>query len=527
MPSIECKSVDRLGGSDRLLVDAGILARAGRPIDEKLIRLLGTHKAAVVPVINPTYEERKKLEAAGTGENEFINGAIEKLGSPFFRIRSALVEQLKSMYVPFSEADRGFCARGKKKQITADILLSPDPGPLYQDDADAGSQALLTATALRNLKTELERLYEYIEGILPADPDGGAADMKKLPAGLHSIRLHSIFAGGRLQTAGDALAWHAVDTALLFLITMARINRGRILAGGKLSSSRFNPEKPSFQKDIYYYDRDLVLQAGLGILVHALGFCHATVHEHLSTKPVITGDSKREQEIKKILRRNYNVVKNLVRNRDDISPISRMMITGQYDYPDGTGYPPVDRNTFLHEFLRLFHIIDTWDELINPVLGRNVYSRHDALSYIEETCGTYAYRRDNKVYSPKFDEHLVRNFKMVLRPYSPGEKVYIFPPGGGDTHVYVGRVFNYTGSPLPAISILKDERTGKNYPFGRVVLSIPHGAIYVRKPNQQPQTTKNSWLAQLTIGESPAPEPDISGYQDILYGAIRKPPRKK
>lgn len=527
MPSIEHKSVDRLGGSDHLLVDAGILARAGRPVDEKLIRLLGTHKVAVVPVIYPTYEERKKLEAAGTEEQDFLSGAIDSYNSPFLRIRASLVEQLKSVYIPYSELDRGFCARGKKKQITEDILLSPEPGPLYQEDIDAGSTALLPPVALRNVKTELDRVYEYIEGILPAKADSETGDLKRLPNGFHSIRLHSIFTGDRLQTAGDALVWHVVDTALLFLLAMAHINRGRILSGGKLSSSRFNPEKPSFQKDIYYYDRDLILQAGTGILLHALGLCHMTVHRILSTKPVITGESKREQEIKKVLRRNYNIIRNLVRNRDDISPIARMMITGQYDYPDGTGYPPVDRNTFLHEFLRLFHIIDNWDELINPVLGKLPYSRHKALQHIEESSGAYSYRKDTKVYSPKFDEELVIHLKKILRPYSPGEKVYISPPGDRGTYVYVGRVFTYGRSHIPMISILKDERTGKKYPFGKLILDILQGAMYIRKPNQKPQMTKNQWLTRLIIQDGPSSASEISSFQDFLYGAVRKPARKR
>ncbi len=527
MPSIERKSIDRLGGGDRLFVDAGILARAGRQVDEKLIRLLGTHKAAVVTVINPTYEERARIKATGMDENKFILEVIGARGTAVDRFRSRLVEQLRSVYVPFSELDRGFCARGRKKQITADILLSPEPGPLYQGDIDAGSQTILTPAVLQNLKTDLDRLYEYIEGIIPSKEDGGKVNEKKLPTGLHSIRLHSIFNSGRLQSVGDALVWHAVDSALLFMLSMAQINRNRIKSGGKLSTTRFNPEKPSFQKDIYYYDRDLIIQAGLGILIHALGFCHVTVHEVMSTKPVLTGGSKRELEIIKILRRNYNVVKNLVRNREDISPISRMMITGQYDYPDGTGYPPIDRNNFLHEFIRLFHIIDTWDELTNPVLGKTAFSRHKALMHIEESSGTYSYRRDTKVYSPRFDENLLNNLKEILRPYSQGEKVYISPPEDEGTHVYVGRVFSYLGSPIPTVSILKDERTGKRFPFGKVILNIPQGTIYVRRSGKDPSTTKNPWLTRLVIHEAPTTNTDITGTYEYLYGAVRNQPKRR
>ncbi len=70
MPSIERKSMDRLSQGDRLLVDIGPMAKAGRPIDEKTITLLGKHKVSYVATLTTKYEEKQCI----TGKKFWLPG---------------------------------------------------------------------------------------------------------------------------------------------------------------------------------------------------------------------------------------------------------------------------------------------------------------------------------------------------------------------------------------------------------------------------------------------------------------------
>ena len=137
MPSIELKSIDRIGPSDRLLISADKLLKAGRKISENTIRLFGKYKTAYIPTINFSYEEVEKLNLY-YDENQLdalLIKEVQKRKTRFFELRNRLFEKMKSVYIPFSETDSCFCAKGKKKQITLDRLLDNNPGRMseYED----------------------------------------------------------------------------------------------------------------------------------------------------------------------------------------------------------------------------------------------------------------------------------------------------------------------------------------------------------------------------------------------------------
>ena len=89
-------------------------------------------------------------------------------------------------------------------------------------------------------------------------------------------------------------------------------------------------------------------------------------------------------------------------DRQDISSISRMMCSMRRRYPDGSGIPPLNENKLLHEFVRMYQVIDFY----------------------------------------RFESKLVKEFLQVLKPYERGEKVYLYASGKRNEHLFVGRVFS-------------------------------------------------------------------------------------
>ncbi|MFW5769322.1 MAG: hypothetical protein ACOCYA_04620, partial [Spirochaetota bacterium] len=356
MPSIEPKSIDRIKPGDRLLTDAGVFAKAGTPIDERTIRLLARHKITYVPTVSLTYEEQDREDFTEEKIQEYLAKSIASSRGRFAADRERLTEKLKSIYVPFHEDEKIFHESGKKKQLTGGVLLEKEPGPLYQPDIDAGSLALLSQNDVRYLHELVTGVYNALSKLTRIAPDT-RGQKNRIPRGHSpSIRLHSAYDGERLSTLGDAFVHHAVDTAILYLVTLVNINKKRITEGCPLSADRFDPDKGYDETSKFQYREDLIIESTLGILLHALGWFQSDIHKLVSSKPLLSRKDQRGIKQVRLLQRNIYVVRNLLRNRHDISSLSRMMVALQRDYPDGTGFPPPNTNRFHHEFVRLFQI---------------------------------------------------------------------------------------------------------------------------------------------------------------------------
>jgi hypothetical protein len=338
---------------------------------------------------------------------------------------------------------------------------------------------------------------------------------------LNSIRLQSTYNNARLQTVGDALPWHAVDTALYFLYVMLCINKKRIIEGRPVSLARFDPDKKSDITQVFQYPREFLIDAVMGILLHNIGFYHDKIHQVVSSKPILSFEDSNTRDKVYMLQKSYFVTRNLLKNRDDISSISKMMCAHQYEYSDGTGYPPINNNKFLHEFIRLFQLVDFYDEKTNPAIGRVPYSRMDVLDYISDNAGQYAYNRDRVVTQKRFDKTLLNEFLGLLAPYDMEEKIYIYTNANTGENIFVGRVYSYLQSHIPLISILKDERNGKLYPFGQLLMSIPAGIIMQAKGGKILKKTPLNWLKDLIIYDRTIDPGDISVYYDNIFGKLR------
>ncbi len=524
MPSIERKSIDRIRAGDRLLVDAGVFAKAGQPIHEKTIQLLARHKIAYVSTISLTYEERETLQEE---EEDCIQKAVEKVDGLFEQQRQKLREKLKSILQPYKESDKIFWEQGKKKQITDDILFERNPGPLYQPDINAGSNALLTQNDFRFLYENMNSAYNRLSKMARLDRETRGQKNRIPRQGYHDIRLQSFYDSGRLSTIGDAMVYHALDTAFLFLVTMVNINKKRTVAGFPLSEERFDPDKSYEETTVFRYQPEMIVEAATGILLHTFGLLHSKIHETVSSKPLLSRDDPKGLKIVRLLQRNVNVVQNLFRERREVSSLSRMIAAMQKEYPDGTGYPPPNENKYIHEFIRLYHIIDDYDELTNPVLRKSPYSRQDVIAYIKENSGPYAYNREKFSPSSRYDQVLLQEFLQVIAPYLPGEKVYLYLPDNKSSCAFVGRVYSYLDSYFPLISVLKDERRNKKYQFGQMLFYIPTGNVLMMDKGKMTKRLKIDWVNTLRVYDKSIDPGDIGSYSDIIYGKERPLSRRQ
>jgi len=516
MPSIEIKSVDRLGKGDRLLFDAGPFARAGTLVDERIIKHLGRHRVPIVPTLALSYEEQRQTD--GKGADELIRRFLATQEDAYEHVRRRLYEKLKSSYVPFSENDRQFQAPGKRKQISKGILLEPRPERLYLADIDAGSHAILPESTVQYLRDGINTLYSMLAKLNVRSPETRGKKRRIPRMGFHTIRLQSLYDGDRIATVGDAFVLHALDCCCYFLITMVNINKKRILAGAPLTERRFDPGNKAQQDSLFQYTQEFIVDAALGVLLGFLGFFQEDIHHQVSVSSIIDGSSAAEKRCINFLQRNIFVLRNLLRDRHDISALTRMTALMQKVYPDGTGFPPPNENRYLHEFVRLFQLIAVYDELTNPVIGHIGYSRMEVIGYLRRNSGSY--RHDSERFTPqaRFDNALLGEFLQVLAPFRLGEKVYLYSGERRSAYIFVGRVYAYSEDTIPLISLLKDERSGKSYPYGRLLIHIPSSSGFFMQNGKIVKRFKADWIGSLQIHDTAVNPGNLREYQDFLYG---------
>jgi hypothetical protein len=521
MPSIEIKSLDRLKPGDRLLVDAGAFAKAGRPIDKKVIDLMVKHKVVYVPTIAPTYEEKESLHKTGANESSILIQEIEKRIDSIANLRSKMIDKLKSIYIPFSEINSVFQIKGKKKQMLRDVLLEPEPGILYQPEIDAGSSKLISPNHLKFLKDCLLSYNNIIEKMTVRDMDT-YGQKNLIPRQLfHSVRLHSHYGGEKLSSIGDAVPWQILDIASMFLVVMNNINKKRILQALPFSEERFDATRTVDLETLFQYRSELIVDAAMGILLSEIGYYQEKVHRVLSQRPVLGSHGFTGREQISLLQKSINISKNLFRNRGDISAISRIMITMQKEYPDGTGFPYLNENRYLHEFIRLFQIIQFYDEMTTPVLGSTMFYKTDVIKFMKTNSGPYKYSKEKIIQNAKFDASLLDEFLNIVKPWDIGEKISLYSKNSRNQRVFVGRVYSYTTSHIPLISILKDERTGKSYSYGSLLLHLPGAMIINMKGGKIVGKKKISEFSGMEIIECSINSGDIFEWSDIIFGNKR------
>lgn len=475
-PIVQRKHVDSLNERDHLLMDAGLSVKAGQPADDKTAAFLLRHMCISAPVVQ------------FSGSKEQLSDVISKLQGPFHSLRIRLVEKLKNAYTPYHESDSSFCVRGKKKQLTEGLLFEREPGPLYQPDIDAGSEQLLPPQDISYLQQELAGLYERLEKFTYRGPTQKATKRTMPRAHLESIRIGTQFQGDRVSFTGDTLAWHCVDVAIWFMVAMVNMNKERFERGVPFSETRFDPNSNTVITDEVRYRPEMIQSAALGILLHGIGFAHRDTQQllyrlwHTYIEKGVAFDFERLTKTEqKTLQKQYFAARNLLRNRDDIPPVARMMVNLQLDYPDLTGYPSPYEHRFLHEFVRMFHIIDTYDDLINPIIPKPCAQKSDALRYITHVSGHYQFSAEGYQTVHRFDHELLKRWLHILAPYSNFELVKLFPEKTPATAEYAAQVYSYSNSHTPVFSLRQDHT--RSYPFGSLLLSTEHGVVMSMKDN--------------------------------------------
>lgn len=518
MPIIECKNMERLHSEDILLEDAGPLIKAGQKVGKKVGELT-KHKAGVYKVISLSKEEKDRLVIDNTIEEQIAAFIKKRTSARLYVLKERLKEIILELHSPFNENLPLFNIPGKKGHLQLDGMLENELDSLYRLQVSAGSNRIINKYKLKFAIEVLKEIYEIIDHFKPRELGEREAKGLMPRVNLFSIRLNSKYDGGRFSMLGNSTIHQAVDTAILFLYTMTNINKQRILQGAPLSEDRFDPDKHTDSKTKYQYRKGLIVDAAVGIMLHNIGFSHSSIHEIVSAKSVVTewgNDSK--EKIRKI-QRNINVSKHIL-DAIEISSISKMMVSLQRDYPDGTGFPYLNSNKFKHEFLRIFQIIDCYDQMTNPFCGPTVYCRQDVINHIEKLSGEYVHNSHKFEACSRFDIEMLNEFKNILAMYELGEKIYLYDKTSRSQHLFVGKIHSYLDSDIPLISILKDEKKNKEYTDGQVLFYIPRGEAYF-KINGKLSRKQFPWISNLVIVDKSVDPGNINEYEDLLYGKAR------
>lgn len=516
MPIIERKTLDRVKSDDVLLYDAGNLIKSGQRAGDN-VGQLAKFSVSFITVVTPTKEEKSRL--FGRKIDQFLSNYIEKKYlAASGELRFRLKETLLSLYIPFSENDQSFSMPGKRNYLAVNDLLQNKVESLNREQVAVGSSRLLNKYKLKfvvDIMTQLQSAYNSQKLKVHGQKDlpGHIRRMH-----MNSNRLNSWYDETRFRTMGDSLVNKSIDMALLYMHTFININKKRIEDEQPLSEARFDSNQRKAVNGLYQYKPEFILEATVGVLLHNLGLAHQSVHKIISPKPLLTDDPADKEKIKTV-QQSVNVVRHLL-DREDISSISKMICTMQTEFPDGTGFPSPNENKHLFEFVRLFHIVSFYDQMVNPVLTRIPFSRIDVIQYMIDHSGEYKYTGDKYTKQPKFDSLLLEEFLNVLAPFDINEKVYIYEKGKHNNQIFVGKVVSYPDSYIPLISILKDEKNGKEYHDGSVFLHISSSSMYLKK-NGKTERKVYPWIGQLEIFDKKVDAGDLSDYKDHIFGKER------
>ncbi|MBI9099954.1 MAG: hypothetical protein JEY91_15845, partial [Spirochaetaceae bacterium] len=148
------------------------------------------------------------------------------------------------------------------------------------------------------------------------------------------------------------------------------------------------------------------------------------------------------------------------------------------------------------------------------------YSRIDVIDYMIEHSGEYIYNGESFHRQPRFDSELLQEFLNVLAPFAINEKVYLYEKGKHNIPLFVGKVVSYPDSYIPMISLLKDEKNGKEYRDGSVFLHIRSSSLYLKKEGKTEQK-KFPWIKDLVIYDKKVDAGDLKDYSDPIFGEER------
>ncbi len=151
----------------------------------------------------------------------------------------------------------------------------------------------------------------------------------------------------------------------------------------------------------------------MGLLLHDIG---------LTTLPAGTLDQKKPLTgaLQEQFRLHPETGWNLLKHRDDISPLTRAVIAQHHERWDGSGYPHGLKGDQIHEFGQIGGLIQTYDSLTSPRPHRPAIKAHEAIEIFVGSAGRL------------FQADLVKQFVRKVPAYPIGSTVKL---STGDTAV--------------------------------------------------------------------------------------------
>ena len=142
----------------------------------------------------------------------------------------------------------------------------------------------------------------------------------------------------------------------------------------------------------------------IGLLLHDIG--KVTIPDEILNKP-----GKFTPEEYKKMQTHPMAGWHLLKDCDDLSPLSRAVVLQHHEKWDGTGYPAGLKGDEIHPFGQIGAIIEVWDALTSDRVYRPKFQPHEALEYMMGSAGRH------------FSADLVKKFLRSVPPYKIGATV--------------------------------------------------------------------------------------------------------
>ncbi|WPM06094.1 HD domain-containing phosphohydrolase [Borreliella sinica] len=513
----EIKQIKDLSEEDVIFARIGNLSKLGTRVNEKIIKILAKGNTSYIPVLKKEEDESYETLIKKINE-EILNDELNYL-------REKLIDNLKDVYKPFKEDDPIFFTKGKKPLMKINTLMEAEPNQIYWKEILEGSLKILPRHKIISLQKILLEIYHYfdVQKLRTKENLNDKKTLKKLY--LYSARRDYEFYKGKVKAEGDSILLHSVDTTIYFLITIANLNKIRSLQNAPRSTIKFFLDKNEYTEFTeFFYVEDIILQASLGSLLHSIGLMHITILENIGNKISLKDKNLKEQHKLKIehLEKNVNIAKNLFRTREDISAITKMIINGQKDYLDATGYPQLKTNKFIHELVRIFCVIDTYDELVNPIIIKESANPLEAIKFLIENSGKYYWNKEEpskQAKNKKFDIKMLENFLTILAPFDYGQIVRVAKENNNE-NLFQAAVIEYKMNILPNLSIIN--KKNQTYKIEEIIMDLENKEILIKDINGNYKKNPLKMVDDFVIKNN-IQELNKNEIQLILFNYERKP----
>lgn len=154
------------------------------------------------------------------------------------------------------------------------------------------------------------------------------------------------------------------------------------------------------------YDKEKLLNLGIGALLHDIG--KALIPNEILNKP-----DKLTNEEFSIMQKHSQLGYDTVKNRCDLSPLSRICILSHHEKFDGSGYPLHKKGNDIHEFARIVAIADVFDALTSDRIYRPKWPTYEAVEYLTTLTNS------------QFDKRLVDVFVKHVATFPNGSTIIL------------------------------------------------------------------------------------------------------